>query len=511
MSNSKDELGTGGVGIELRDQVVEMASANILMESKTLKDILETTVDKSGPKNNEFIYVDISSIDRETKKIAAVKTFELSEAPSRAKQHLKEGDVLVSMTRPNLNAVAIVPSSLSGAIASTGFHVLRSDTVEPKFIYYLVQSKDFIEKMCQKVQGALYPAVRPRDIESYTFNLPSKKEQQHQIVAKIEELFSELDSGIASLKTAQEQLKIYRQALLKHAFEGKLTEQWRKDNADKLEAPEQLLARIQTERETRYQQQLDEWKQAVKDWEAKGKEGKKPSKPIKLKSTQNAEEQDFQIPTKWALAELSTLAYESVLGKMLDKQKNTGVDQDYLGNINVRWGYFDLNNLKQMKIEETEESRYSLNQGDLVVCEGGEPGRCAIWKGENGVIFIQKALHRIRFTESYLPTFAYYYLTYAVPLERVVKHFTGTTIKHLTGTGLGKVQFPICSLAEQQEIVSQLEEKLSIIEQNEKEIEDALIKTELLRQSILKKAFSGQLVMQALSDECNHQYITPTL
>lgn len=321
--------------------------------------------------------------------------------------------------------------------------------------------------------------------------LASEKEQK-SIVAKIEELFSELDSGIASLKTAREQLKIYRQALLKHAFEGKLTEQWRKDNAGKLETPEQLLARIQTERETRYQQQLNDWKQAVKDWEAKGKEGKKPSKPAKFKPTQNAEEQDFQIPTKWALAELSTLAYESVLGKMLDKQKNTGVDQDYLGNINVRWGYFDLNNLKQMKIEETEESRYSLNQGDLVVCEGGEPGRCAIWKGENGVIFIQKALHRIRFTESYLPTFAYYYLTYAVPLERVVKHFTGTTIKHLTGTGLGKVQFPICSLAEQQEIVSQLEEKLSIIEQNEKEIESALAKAELLRQSILKKVFSGQ-------------------
>ena len=73
------------------------------------------------------------------------------------------------------------------------------------------------------------------------------------------------------------------------------------------------------------------------------------------------------------------------------------------------------------------------------------------------------------------------------------------------------IVIPICSLDEQQEIVNQLEEKLSIIEQNEKEIESALAKAELLRQSILKKAFSGQLVMQALSDECNHQYITPTL
>ena len=362
------------------------------------------------------------------------------------------------------------------------------ETICSKAFFYLLQAANKKDL----VTGSAQPQVTINNAVELKVPLFPYAVQKN-IVAKIEELFSELDSGIASLKTAQEQLKIYRQSLLKHAFEGKLTEQWRKDNADKLETPEQLLARIQTERETRYQQQLEEWKQAVKDWEAKGKEGKKPSKPTKFKPTQNAEEQDFQIPTKWALAELSTLAYESVLGKMLDKQKNTGVDQDYLGNINVRWGYFDLNNLKQMKIEETEESRYSLNQGDLVVCEGGEPGRCAIWKGENGVIFIQKALHRIRFTESYLPTFAYYYLTYAVPLERVVKHFTGTTIKHLTSTGLGKVQFPICSLAEQQEIVNQLEEKLSIIEQNEKEIESALAKAELLRQSILKKAFSGLL------------------
>ncbi|MDP0971844.1 type I restriction endonuclease subunit S, partial [Klebsiella pneumoniae] len=77
--------------------------------------------------------------------------------------------------------------------------------------------------------------------------------EQKRIVAKIEELFSELDNGIAVLKTAREQLKVYRQAVLKHAFEGKLTAQWRAENQDKLESPEQLLTRIQQEREARYQ------------------------------------------------------------------------------------------------------------------------------------------------------------------------------------------------------------------------------------------------------------------
>jgi len=136
-----------------------------------------------------------------------------------------------------------------------------------------------------------------------------------RIVAKIEALFSELDKGIEALKTAREQLKVYRQAVLKHAFEGKLTAQWREENKDaahgranvaggqepgatKLESPEQLLARIQQEREARYQQHLEEWKSAVKAWEESGKEGKKPAKPLKpkvLPSFSDAEVEQLEV------------------------------------------------------------------------------------------------------------------------------------------------------------------------------------------------------------------------
>src|SRR5699024_5401825 len=115
--------------------------------------------------------------------------------------------------------------------------------------------------------------------------------------------------GIASLKTAQEQLKVYRQSLLKHAFEGKLTEQWRKDNADKLETPEQLLARIQQEREARYQQQLEEWKQAVTTWEAAGKEGRRPRKPANIKKYAPAEkcENSPFLPDNWKRVKVGEL------------------------------------------------------------------------------------------------------------------------------------------------------------------------------------------------------------
>ena len=87
---------------------------------------------------------------------------------------------------------------------------------------------------------------------------------------------------------------------------------------------------------------------------------------------------------------------ESCLGKMLDAKKNKGEYQPYLANINVRWGSFDLEKLSLMRFEKDEEERYGIKYGDLIMCEGGEPGRCAIWRDELPNMKIQKALHRIR-------------------------------------------------------------------------------------------------------------------
>ena len=101
---------------------------------------------------------------------------------------------------------------------------------------------------------------------------------QHKIVKKIDELFSALDKGIKNLKVARAKLDVYRQAVLKHAFEGKLTAQWRKENKDKLDTPEQLLARIRRERAERYEQQLKVWKAAIKAWMIKGQARSKTSK-----------------------------------------------------------------------------------------------------------------------------------------------------------------------------------------------------------------------------------------
>lgn len=412
---------------------------------------------------------------------------------------LKKGDILIGMSGSIGKLCYYEHDLVSLQNQRTGkIEIFAEKYLHSKYLGLYLSNIE--NELVKKAKGMGVQNISGKDIEALAFPLPTFNEQQ-RIVVKIEELFSELDNGIAALKTAREQLKVYRQAVLKHAFEGKLTAKWREENTDKLESPEQLLARIQQEREARYQQQLEEWEAAVKKWEEQGKEGKKPGKPSKLANTKMVSTTDFETPSEWAISELGLIAYESVLGKMLDKQKNIGTERPYLGNINVRWGRFEIDELKTMKIEESELARYSLVNGDLVICEGGEPGRCAVWSGDDGVIFIQKALHRVRFSKSYLTEFAFYYLTYAVPLERVVKHFTGTTIKHLTGAGLSKVQLPVCSSDEQREIVSIIESKLSEIDALDSELDIQLAKVETLRQSILKKAFSGQLVPQDPSDE----------
>jgi len=188
----------------------------------TLGAVTEEKVLQAGPKGkSKFIYVDISSIDNMTKRVVRPKTLSVVNAPSRAKQNLTIGDVLVSMTRPNLNAIAFVTFELDGSIGSTGFHVLRARDVNPKWLFYIVQTNNFVDVMCKLVQGALYPAVRPKDIRAYSFFLPSKAEQK-QIVAEVERRLSVVEELEAVVKLNLDRATRLRQSILQQAFEGKL-------------------------------------------------------------------------------------------------------------------------------------------------------------------------------------------------------------------------------------------------------------------------------------------------
>ena len=164
---------------------------------------------------------------------------------------------------------------------------------------------------------------------------------------------------------------------------------------------------------------------------------------------------------------------DACLGKMLDAKKNKGTPQPYLGNSNVRWGQFDLNDLAEMRFEPHEEERYSLKPGDLVVCEGGEPGRCAIWSGPAGMK-VQKALHRIRPKDKLDNYYLFYWFQLSAKAGLLEPHFTGTTIKHLTGKAIAALEVPSPPIHVQRamvDVLKQLDDRISLLRETNTTLE----------------------------------------
>ena len=167
------------------------------------------------------------------------------------------------------------------------------------------------------------------------------------------------------------------------------------------------------------------------------------------------------------LAEIADIS----LGKMLDKAKNKGEPLPYLANINVRWGDFDLEDLRTMRFEAHELERYSLNAGDIVMCEGGEPGRCALWRDHHHRMMLQKALHRIRpAPQTADSTYLYYYFLNTGKQNGFAPYFTGATIKHLSREQLAKFPIRLPSLSQQRRIGAALSSYDNLITTNQRRI-----------------------------------------
>lgn len=183
------------------------------------------------PSDDEMIrYIDIGSVSRTTKAIEAPQKLLGKDAPSRARKQVAAGDTLVSMTRPNLNAVALVPKELDGEIASTGFDVLRPvPGVDPRWISYLVRTEEFVNSMSALVQGALYPAVRSKDVRAYVVPLAPATEQ-NRIANQLDILLARIQSCNNRFDAIPALLKRFRQAVLRAAISGELTAKVRDQN-----------------------------------------------------------------------------------------------------------------------------------------------------------------------------------------------------------------------------------------------------------------------------------------
>ncbi len=462
----------------------------------TLGELANEPVEQAGP-TGDFVYIDISSIDRETKRIVDPKPLALSQAPSRAKQLLKAGDVLVSMTRPNLNAVALVPEQLDGAIGSTGFHVLRSRWLKPEFLLALVQTHRFVDAMSAVVQGALYPAVRPRDIAAYTFSFETPT-QQTRIVEKLDELLSDLDAAVAELKAAQKKLGQYRQSLLKAAVEGALTADWRSKNTP-AETGAQLLEWILTERRARWEaKQLakfrEQGKAAPMDWQ------KKYPQPVPL--SQNAR---AILPASWTWASVDQLTPDDLANGRSVPSAELGAK--VLRLTAVRNGRLDLSAYKRGAWTEEDAKPFAVVEGDLLIVRGNGSlplvGRAALVPEVHEQVAYPDTLIRVRVVERVIRP-AWLGLTWdseatRTHLERRAR--TSAGIYKISQPDIVSVPVPVPPLAEQDEILGIYAAHSQWILEMEAMIERGLKQSAAQRQSILRAAFTGQLVRQDPKDE----------
>ena len=236
-------------------------------------------------------------------------------------------------------------------------HILRAYGSN-KYVSHYLNSIRFDDH----VSGTTRLKLTNRALTSIPIALPPDREQ-HRIVERIEALFDEIDRGVESLRAAKKAIGLYRQSLLKAAFEGRLTADWRAKNPDKLESPEALLARIQEERASRHEATLRKWKQGVAEWKECGQVGRKPAKP-KRPRTIPAEPIDDGIPG-WTTVPLGLVVFDPIYGT----SKKCGYGAGTTGVLripNIRSGRVDPADLKSANFDETELARFSLEEGDVL-------------------------------------------------------------------------------------------------------------------------------------------------
>ncbi len=191
----------------------------------------------------------------------------------------------------------------------------------------------------------------------------------------------------------------------------------------------------------------------------------------------------INVQPDWPVVALGQIA-DVQLGKMLDQAKHhKGVMLPYLRNVSIRWGQIDTHDLPQMYFEESELERFGLLSGDVLVCEGGEPGRAAVWDGYISTLKYQKAIHRVRFKVPYEPSILVFLLQEMAQSGALIGWLSGTTIKHLTLESFRRLPIPIPPLETQRAIVAEIEAEQALVNANKQLIErfEAKIKATINR------------------------------
>lgn len=405
------------------------------------------------------------------------------------------GDILYGRMRPYLNKV--VRPTFSG-LASAEFIILpKSEAVDPYFLLKRLSSIDFVEFACSQYEGDR-PRVKFDALGKFQIDLPPIPEQT-RIVTKLEELLTDLDAGVAELKTAQKKLAKYRQSMLKAAVEGALTAQWRVENPTS-ESGAQLLDRILQERRACWEaKQLakfaEEGKTPPKEWQ------KKYPEPVQPYTTDLP-----KLPEGWVWASVDQLS-ESIRNG-ISKTPNTENRGFPIFRINaVRPMNVSFETVKYIDVSESYAADYRVEEGDVLVTR------------YNGSVDLLGVFGMVK--EVPEPTLYPDKLIRMRPVRGVelgawmeVCGNVGTSRKYLvsrakttsgqtgiSGADLKKTPIPLAPEFEQRIALSVLKEQLETIQELINPTELALKQSAAQRQNILRAAFAGQLVPQAPNDE----------
>ena len=461
--------------------------------------------------------------------VASDEEYELWSVPSHArgvpeivpaesigsnKQFVSPGDVLISKINPRLNRTWVVGNKRGIAqIASTEWVVFpKSEGMDSRFLAKLLTDfriRNFLAANASGVGGSLTRA-NPALFDKLTIPIPPLNEQR-RIVDKIEELFTEIDRGVDALRAAKSTLALYRQSLLKSAFEGRLTAEWRAQNSDKLESRESLIARAEHERKEWHQVAHEEWTEEVEAWQSAGAEGPKPRRPDVNQPNADLSQKEQsvlpRIPERWVYLRLSEIAtVSSGMSVSMARRPEVPVEVPYLRVANVQRGFLDLGEIKTMQIEKSQAASLALCQWDVLFNEGGDRdklGRGWVWEcqiphciAQNHVFRASPFRHDLdwsKFISQWGNSFGRDYF------ETGGKQTTN--LASINKTVLKALPVPYCSPDEQTEIIRILDTQLNAVKMLEIKLNSSLARAEALRQSILKKAFAGQLVPQDPDDE----------
>lgn len=420
--------------------------------SKRLKHLAtynDEVLAESTGESTEIDYVEISGVSL-SRGIEEIERMTFGQAPSRARRKVRSGDILISTVRPNLRAITKVTEASPGLVASTGFCVVRPNgDVDNGFLGWAAQSELFVSQVVARSVGVSYPAINSSDLVTIKVPLPPL-DTQHQIVKFLDEKTACIDALIEKKRKLLKRLAEKRQALITRAVTKGL-------NPDASEPADEKVN------------------------VAEGGGG------VNLLA---------QIPKSWVRTNVGHYC-DVQLGKMLQSDPLSESDElkPYLRAINIgAKGQVDLNHQFSMWIRPQETERFRLKQEDILVSEGGDAGRTAIFDVD-GEYYFQNAINRVRpgRNNKIIPALIYYWFTFLKISGYVEMICNVATIPHFTAEKVKASPLALPPLDTQHQIAKFLDEKTAEIDEVRMQILNSIELLYEYRSALITAAVTGQL------------------